>query len=506
MLLEMHCHTAEHSSCSNVSAEDLLRQTYRKGLQGVVITDHHFLWPESELKVLRRKAEMADHFLILSGQEVFTADMGDLLVYGADEVIPRGTPVATIRTKWPQAALVLAHPYRHGKKPGPETLLNPLLDGVEIFSSNHSVAENTRGLRDWHRYRFNAIAGTDTHGATYAGVYPTLFDHPAETMTDLAEELKKGRCRPFFKEIPRAGSNVRVDEITIGTKGDDEARERIIIRKFDAGEKWQSAERAFYIMEEIARHGFDRGMYRVPRTIEHDNEEMVLIEQGLRGNSLFEKLIRSGIEDAKLFVQLSAQWLARLHNQRLTISPPEEFIEIEQKRLVRYVERFEKIQHPHTRRARETMEAVRKAEMSLYESHPEQLVQGHGDYHLKNIYVGQDNMNRRETLYIAAIDFSSSFSLPPAFDVGTFLAQFSNQLLDYPDILQEIPEDVFLDTYLSAATQTSKDFLNQVELFRARTDLSIASFLIKVGLGDGENLWRVLVEAEKALAQFESAR
>ena len=506
MLLEMHCHTAEHSSCSNASARDLIRQIYRRGLQGAVITDHHFLWPEKELKELKIEAGVPDYFLILSGQEVSTSDTGDVLVYGVKEIISKGTSAADIRAKYPHAALVLAHPYRHGKKPEQDTLLNPLMDGVEIFSSNHSVAENTRGLRDWHRYRFTAIAGTDTHGVTYAGVYPTLFDHPLETMTDLADEFKRGRCRPFFKEIPRAGSNVRVDEITIGTKGHDETRERIIIRKFDADEKWQSAQRAFHIMEEIARHGFDRGMYRVPGTIEHDKEEMILIEQGLRGNSLFERLIGSGMEDAKLFVQLSAQWLARLHNQRLKITPPTEFLEKEQERLARYVERFEKIQHPHTRRAWETMEAVRKAEIALYENYPEQLVQGHGDYHLKNIYIGQDNLNKRETLYIAAIDFNSSFCLPPAFDVGTFLAQFRNQLLDYPEILQEIPEEVFLDAYMSAVKETGKGFLTEVELFRARTDLSIASFLIKVGLGESENLWRVLVEAETAMAQFESAR
>jgi aminoglycoside phosphotransferase (APT) family kinase protein len=134
------------------------------------------------------------------------------------------------------------------------------------------------------------------------------------------------------------------------------------------------------------------------------------------------------------------------------------------------------------------------------------LVQGHGDYHLKNIYIGQDNLDKRETLYVAAIDFNSSFCLPPAFDLGTFLAQFRNQLLDYPEILQEIPEDVFLDTYISAARERGNGFLNQVELFRARADLRIASFLIKVGLGESENLWRVLVEAETALAQFEFTR
>ncbi len=502
----MHCHTAEHSPCSNAAAKELLRQIYRKGLQGVVLTDHHFVWPDEELKTLKTDAGLPDFFLVFSGQEVSTADMGDVLVYGVDHPISKGTSAAAIRTTYPHAALVLAHPYRHGKKPGQEKLLNPNIDGVEIFSSNHSVAQNTRGLREWHRYRFTAIAGTDTHGVAYAGIYPTMFDHPLETIIDLAGEIKKGRCRPFVKEIPKVGANVRVDEITIGTKGPDETRERIVIRKFDADEKWQSAGKTFRIMEEIGSHGFDRGMYRVPKAIERDEEEMVLIEEGMRGNSLFEKLIRSGVGDARMFVQLSAQWLARLHNQRLRISAPDEFLKEEQRRLARYLDRFEKIEHAHARRAQEIMEAVQGAEIVLYQDHPERLVQGHGDYHPKNIYIGQDNLNRRDTLYIAAIDFGSSFCLPPAFDVGTFLAQFHNQLLEYPEILQEIPEEIFLDAYITAAAETGRDFLSEVELFRARTDLSIASFLIKVGLGDSENLWRVLVEAEGALAQFESAR
>jgi hypothetical protein len=107
---------------------------------------------------------------------------------------------------------------------------------------------------------------------------------------------------------------------------------------------------------------------------------------------------------------------------------------------------------------------------------------------------------------VAAIDFESSYCLPPAYDVGTFLAQFRNQLQDYPEILHEIPEEIFLDAYVSFAKPDAGSFLPQVELFRARTDLGIASYLIKLGLGESENLWRVLVEAEGAMAQFESSR
>lgn len=503
MLLEMHCHTAEHSPCSHVDAAILVKQIFRKDLEGVCFTDHHFLWPQDELKEFRKSVEVPDYFLILSGQEVSTADCGDVLVYGAAEAIPKGTPVAAIRKQFPQAALVLAHPYRKGRKPDKETLLNPLFDGIEIFSSNHSVAENACGLGDWHRFRFTALAGTDTHAGSYAGAYPTLFDHPVETIEELVRELKKGRCRPFFKEIPKAGATARVDEITIGTKGEDEQRERIVVRRFQAVEKWQSAERAFHITEEIASRGFDKGRYRVPRLIEQDRANMVLIEEGIRGNSLVEKLLRSDREDARFFVRLSAEWLARLHNLRLQITPPEEFLEQEPERLTRYLAHFEGIKHPHARRAREIMEAIEKAEIALYGRHLEQLVQGHGDFHPKNIYIGQDSAHKRETLYVAAIDFNSSCCLPPAFDVGTFLAQFRNQLLPYPEILEAIPEDIFLDAYHAEAQVTNGDFLRQVELFRARTDLNISAFLIKLGLGESEDLWRLLVEAEEALTQFQ---
>ncbi len=109
---------------------------------------------------------------------------------------------------------------------------------------------------------------------------------------------------------------------------------------------------------------------------------------------------------------------------------------------------------------------------------------------------------RDQCIFVAAIDFNSSYRLPRAFDVGCFLAQFRNQLLDYPVILQAIPEPIFVNAYLADAHGIDETFLGQVELFRARTDLSIASFLIKLGLGNSENVWRVIVEAESALTKF----
>lgn len=500
MLIEMHAHSSEHSSCSGIPAADLVRQVHAKGLQGIVLTDHHHLWDGDELQAVRRAAAVPEHFLVMTGQEVRTPELGDVLVYGAGETLPKGTALGVIRERFPDAALVWAHPYRGGRSPGDSRLL--LADGVEIFSSNHTVRENSRALRDWHRLRFTAIGGTDTHGSGYAGLYPTLFDHPVSSVQELATEIRRGRCRPFLKEIPRSGANSLVTEVTIGVKGMDEVRERFVIRTITNRHKWRSADRAFHITEAIAGHGFQGGPYRVPVPIDEDHDSMTLIEQGVRGKSLFDKLLSASREDGLLYVRMAARWLARLHCCRLRITPSHEFLEREQERLAKYLDRFTAISHRHADRAREILAAVSSEETRRYRDRPGLLVQGHGDFHPKNVFIGHDSQENRDTLFAAAIDFESSLCLPPAFDVGCFLAQYRNQFHPHAEILSGIPEQVFLEAYLEACGERDGDFLVQVELFRARTNMSIAAYLIRLGLGESPDLWRVLLEAEQALCSL----
>jgi aminoglycoside phosphotransferase (APT) family kinase protein len=501
MLFEMHCHTAEKSSCSSVSVVELIRRVQARGLQGIVLTDHHEVWTAEELTVVRHQAGVPDHFLIMSAQEVTTRHHGDLLVYGATEAIAKGTPLEEIRAAWPSAALVLAHAYRKGRYPTDEQLLDPLLNGVEIFSSNHGVAENSRGLSDWHRLRFTAISGTDTHGVQYAGAYPTIFDHPVRTIQELADELRAGRCRPFFKEIPRSGANALVTEVTFGTKEGDENRERIIIRTLTDEHKWKSTERAETIMAAVAKAGFTAGRYRVPTPIEIDAERMTIIEQGIRGRALYDKLLAASQDDARWYLELTGRWLGRLHKAALSVTESSEFSQREEGRIHNYLSQFEKISHRHAGRAQQIAEAIIAAEHDL-PCGKGCLVQGHGDYHPKNIMIGQDSQENRDTIFVAAIDFGSSLMLPPAFDVGTFLAQYRNQLFTHTELLERLPEKIFLDAYLDEGPPAGDDFLWQVELFRARTNLSIAAFLIRVGMGDSQDLWRVLVEAEQSLSQI----
>jgi predicted metal-dependent phosphoesterase TrpH len=502
MLLEMHCHSAEHSPCSSIAAAELVRQVHAKGLQGIVITDHHYLWPPEELLALRQRVGVPGHFLIMSGQELKSPELGDVLIYGADKSIAAGTSLIEVRKLFPAAALILAHPYRGQRQPAREKLLSPLIDAVEIFNSNHTVPGNSRGLQDWHHHRFTAIAGTDTHGTGYAGTYPTHFDHPVMSMGELATEIREGRCRPFLKEIPRSGSKALVTEVTIGTKGQDEQRERLIIRTLDDELHWRSSFRGFSIMQTLAEHGFGAGSFRVPHPIDAEPASRTLIEQGLRGKSLFDKLVATPPAERRLYLQLAARWLARLHALKLRLTPQEEFMTREEQRLSRYRQRFDECKHRHADKAREIGERVLAEETRLATDSAGLFVQGHGDYHPKNVMIGQDSQENRETVYVAAIDFESSLLLPPAFDVGCFLAQFRNQFFAYPDLLAALPEELFLQFYEEESGGAAPDFLRQTELFRARTNLSIAAYLIKVGMGESDNLWRVLVEAERALTNI----
>jgi len=502
MILEMHCHTSEHSECSAVSAAELAQHNFDIGLQGTVLTDHHYLWRPEEIEELRGKLKVPDYYLILPGQEVTTPELGDVLVYGADVSIEKGTSLETIRKRFPDVAIIWAHPYRRENMPPREKLFHNLIDGIEIFSSNHTVTESNRGLRDWHYLKFTAIAGTDTHALSYAGLYPTIFDHPVSSVTDLAVEIRAGRCRPFFKEIPRAGtSNTQVTEIAVGTGRGGDIRERYVIKRHKDFAAWRSAARKSQVMDEIRRHGFEEGRFRVPKMLGNDQKDLTIIEQGIKGRTLFDRLVEAKPREARNYLEMAAEWLARLHNLRLQIAPPEKFFSYEMLHLELYLSAFYRIDHRHTRKAQEIMDGVVEFETSLYCEHPEKLIQGHGDFHPKNIFIGQDS-DDPSSRFIAAIDFGSSYTMPPAFDVGTFLAQFRNQFYGKREVLAKVSENMFLQKYLNEARQLDDDFLRQVEVFRARTSLSIAYYLIKIRLGESENLWRVLVEAEHHLARL----
>ena len=145
-------------------------------------------------------------------------------------------------------------------------------------------------------------------------------------------------------------------------------------------------------MEKIAENGFRDGRFRLPQPLGRDKENLSLFEQCIRGKTLFEVLVKASPQTAPEYLKLTAHWLARLHNAQLRITRPEEFLSNENSRLERYLSAFYRSKPCHTRRAQEIMDTILATEAKLYQHRQETFVQGHGDFHPKNIYIG-DNAN-----------------------------------------------------------------------------------------------------------------
>lgn len=196
MIIELHCHTREHSPCSRVTALELATAIRDRGADGLVITDHHYLWPTDELAAIRQESGLPETFLILSGQEVLTADFGDVLVYGADRSISHGITLSALRSTYPHAALVWAHPYRYGNLPTVVELLNSDLDAVETINPHHSESENRHAIADWQRWGYRVTSGSDIHRANFEEFYPVHFDCAVAGMADLVSCIKAGQIAP----------------------------------------------------------------------------------------------------------------------------------------------------------------------------------------------------------------------------------------------------------------------------------------------------------------------
>jgi predicted metal-dependent phosphoesterase TrpH len=198
VLIEIHTHTAEYSPCSSIRAVSLIRSVFEKGIGGVVFTDHHYLWPGDDIRRLRAYLDVPDDFLLLAGQEVFTRDYGDVLVYGADASIPQGSGLSELRQKYPDAALVWAHPYRSGRIPVMTELFNSSFDAIEVINPRQKDWENDRSISDWKTWGFTATSGTDIHDDAYAELYPLHLKEDIMDINGLAACIKRGLCFPVM--------------------------------------------------------------------------------------------------------------------------------------------------------------------------------------------------------------------------------------------------------------------------------------------------------------------
>jgi predicted metal-dependent phosphoesterase TrpH len=195
MKFDLHLHTTRHSPDSAMDPFDLLRRAREIGLDGVVITEHDWLWTEDELDELRAAAP---DLVVLAGIEV-TTEQGHFLAYGVRNpfALPRGIDVADLCREVHRqgGAVIAAHPYRWGQ-PFDEILAEcrPALDGLEMMSSNMDDDCRRRTALVQRARGWAGLGNSDAHREDAVGACYTDFTASIRDMADLVEAIRSRRA------------------------------------------------------------------------------------------------------------------------------------------------------------------------------------------------------------------------------------------------------------------------------------------------------------------------
>ncbi len=160
--VDLHMHT-DHSYDCATPVEVLLAEARSRGLGAIAVTDHN------EISGALEARAKASGIKVIVGEEVKTAEQGEVIGLFIEERIPRGlTLEATIAEIKRQGGIVyVPHPFdRLHSVPDYKHLLTVLdeVDAIEVFNPRVAISEfNDEAVRFAAKYRIPAGAGSDAH-------------------------------------------------------------------------------------------------------------------------------------------------------------------------------------------------------------------------------------------------------------------------------------------------------------------------------------------------------
>jgi predicted metal-dependent phosphoesterase TrpH/glycosyltransferase involved in cell wall biosynthesis len=187
--VDLHMHT-DHSSDCATPVEVLLAEARTRGLGAIAVTDHN------EISGALDARAKADGLTVIVGEEVKTAEQGEVIGLFIEEKIPRGlTLEETIAEIKRQGGLVyVPHPFdRMHSVPDYEHLLAVVddVDAIEVFNPRIAISEfNEEAVRFAAKYRIPAGAGSDAHvpqGLGSVRIRMRAFNGPEEFLQSLRD-------------------------------------------------------------------------------------------------------------------------------------------------------------------------------------------------------------------------------------------------------------------------------------------------------------------------------
>jgi predicted metal-dependent phosphoesterase TrpH len=202
MILDLHTHSVR-SDDGRAKVSNYCQWIRRKELplDGLVLTEHRQFDAESDYHDLEDEYGM----LILKASEVET-DYGHVLIFGVNEDLVHAFDFARIDNPLPlvlSAAkrcggfAVPCHPGRrnvglfaHYEQRGPVDEV----EVVEIYNGGSIPGEDELSEQEAQRFGYRGIGGSDSHIVSRVGFCATEFTDDIETMDDLVDALRAGRC------------------------------------------------------------------------------------------------------------------------------------------------------------------------------------------------------------------------------------------------------------------------------------------------------------------------
>jgi len=207
IVADLHMHTAWSHDCS-VDPMELVDFAEQQGIGAIAVTDHNVFGGALETADAVRGRDL----VVIRGEEVKTADQGEVIGLFLEREIPRGLSfedtVAAIRE---QGGLVyLPHPFdRMHRIPEPKTLHRHLAD-IDVFEVYNARllfdAQNDEALRFARKYDLTMGAGSDAHvlqGVGTGGVRMRAFRDPEEFLISLrsAEILRRPKSLAYLQGL-----------------------------------------------------------------------------------------------------------------------------------------------------------------------------------------------------------------------------------------------------------------------------------------------------------------
>lgn len=210
-ILDMHIHTTNGASDSQLRPEEMAEIAKRIGLTGVNVSEHDRVWDRYVADAFRRDNP---HLFLSPGMEVST-DMGHIVVVGLKEYVAGIRKCAELRRVVDSVGgfMVVAHPFRHffdpvtftrqGKQPPLMTAENlakmPVFEyvhGIEVLNGANTMRENYMALQVAALLGKPGTGGSDAHSTSGVGYYCTLFEKELTSVEEMLGELHAARIKP----------------------------------------------------------------------------------------------------------------------------------------------------------------------------------------------------------------------------------------------------------------------------------------------------------------------